>query len=96
MVYTIPGFLHHREQEEDLDDLSETIMRLGAVGLTIHEELSSQVLHFCVAGSWQKIEMIQMEVVAPCMMLASRAHNMQSEVTVSFLISFSVLHSRVC
>ncbi len=55
MVYTIPGFLHHREREEDLDDLSETIMRLGAVGLTIHEELSSQVLHFCVAGSWQKI-----------------------------------------
>jgi hypothetical protein len=42
VVYTIPGFLHHREQEEDLDDLSETIMRLGAVGLTIHEELSSQ------------------------------------------------------
>ncbi|KAH8941821.1 hypothetical protein BDL97_14G064800 [Sphagnum fallax] len=31
-----------KEQEEDLDDLSETIMRLGAVGLTIHEELSSQ------------------------------------------------------
>ncbi|CAK9261957.1 unnamed protein product [Sphagnum jensenii] len=31
-----------KEQEEDLDDLSETIMRLGAVGLNIHEELSSQ------------------------------------------------------
>ncbi|CAM6015886.1 unnamed protein product [Sphagnum balticum] len=31
-----------KEQEEDLDDLSETVMRLGGVGLTIHEELSSQ------------------------------------------------------
>ncbi|CAM6034877.1 unnamed protein product [Sphagnum compactum] len=31
-----------KEQDEDLDDLSETIMRLGGVGLTIHEELSSQ------------------------------------------------------
>jgi hypothetical protein len=33
-----------REQEEDLDDLSETVMRLGGVGLTIHEELTSQVI----------------------------------------------------
>ncbi|KAH9533507.1 hypothetical protein CY35_18G056500 [Sphagnum magellanicum] len=31
-----------KEQEEDLDDLSETVMRLGGVGLTIHEELTSQ------------------------------------------------------
>lgn len=33
-----------REQDEDLDDLSATVVRLGDVGLTIHGELSSQVL----------------------------------------------------
>lgn len=40
-----------REQDEDLDDLSATVVRLGDVGLTIHGELSSQVLPFPTAFS---------------------------------------------
>jgi hypothetical protein len=38
-----------REQDEDLDDLSATVVRLGDVGLTIHGELSSQVLPLSTA-----------------------------------------------
>ena len=33
-----------REQDEDLDDLGASVVRLGDVGLTIHEELAGQVL----------------------------------------------------
>lgn len=35
--------LFSREQDEDLDDLSATVERLGDVGLSIHEELAVQV-----------------------------------------------------
>lgn len=35
-----------REQDEDLDDLGASVVRLGDVGLTIHEELAGQVLFF--------------------------------------------------
>ncbi|KAL6613762.1 hypothetical protein ACP70R_036032 [Stipagrostis hirtigluma subsp. patula] len=31
-----------RQQDEELDELSESVQRIGGVGLTIHEELSSQ------------------------------------------------------
>lgn len=37
-------YLSLREQDEDLDDLSATVERLGDVGLSIHEELAVQVL----------------------------------------------------
>ena len=32
-----------REQDQDLDELSASVERLGGVGLTIHDELISQV-----------------------------------------------------
>lgn len=31
-----------RQQDEELDELSESVMRIGSVGLTIHDELLSQ------------------------------------------------------
>ncbi|KAL6853372.1 hypothetical protein ACP4OV_019401 [Aristida adscensionis] len=31
-----------RQQDDELDELSESVQRIGGVGLTIHEELSSQ------------------------------------------------------
>ncbi|AQL08971.1 Syntaxin-61 [Zea mays] len=31
-----------RQQDEELDELSESVQRIGGVGLTIHEELSGQ------------------------------------------------------
>ncbi|PWZ32527.1 Syntaxin-61 [Zea mays] len=34
----------HRQQDEELDELSESVQRIGGVGLTIHEELSGQEL----------------------------------------------------
>jgi hypothetical protein len=37
------SYLFSREQDEDLDDLSATVERLGDVGLSIHEELAVQV-----------------------------------------------------
>lgn len=40
----VPPSPSNREQDEDLDDLSATVERLGDVGLSIHEELSVQVL----------------------------------------------------
>lgn len=42
MLYSF--YLSSREQDEDLDDLSATVERLGDVGLSIHEELAVQVL----------------------------------------------------
>ena len=33
-----------RQQDEELDELSESVQRIGGVGLTIHEELSGQVI----------------------------------------------------
>lgn len=32
-----------RQQDEELDELSASVERIGGVGLTIHEELLSQV-----------------------------------------------------
>jgi hypothetical protein len=32
-----------RQQDEELDELSASVERIGGVGLTIHEELSGQV-----------------------------------------------------
>lgn len=33
-----------RQQDEELDELSASVQRIGGVGLTIHEELKGQVL----------------------------------------------------
>jgi len=33
----------HRRQDEELDELSISVQRIGDVGLTIHEELVAQV-----------------------------------------------------
>nr|BAJ88852.1 predicted protein [Hordeum vulgare subsp. vulgare] len=38
-----------RQQDDELDELSASVQRIGGVGLTIHEELSGQV----VATDWQ-------------------------------------------
>ncbi|KAF6172054.1 hypothetical protein GIB67_029472 [Kingdonia uniflora] len=32
-----------KQQDEELDELSESVQRIGGVGLTIHEELSGQL-----------------------------------------------------
>ncbi len=32
----------HRQQDEDLDQLGESVTRIGHLGLTIHEELNQQ------------------------------------------------------
>lgn len=36
-------FYGDRKQDEELDDLSESVRRIGGVGLTIHDELTAQV-----------------------------------------------------
>lgn len=33
-----------RKQDEELDELSESVRRIGGVGLTIHDELTAQVI----------------------------------------------------
>jgi len=33
-----------RKQDEELDELSESVRRIGGVGLTIHDELTAQVM----------------------------------------------------
>jgi hypothetical protein len=33
-----------RQQDDELDELSASVQRIGGVGLTIHEELSGQVV----------------------------------------------------
>ena len=33
----------YRQQDEELDELSASVVRIGGVGLTIHEELLAQV-----------------------------------------------------
>lgn len=43
-----PGFCSpvkriYRQQDEELDELSASVERIGGVGLTIHEELLAQV-----------------------------------------------------
>jgi len=35
-----------RKQDEELDELSESVRRIGGVGLTIHDELTAQVMVF--------------------------------------------------
>lgn len=37
-----------RQQDEELDELSASVERMGGVGLTIHEELLAQVRFFNV------------------------------------------------
>jgi hypothetical protein len=37
-----------RQQDEELDELSASVERIGGVGLTIHEELLAQVRIFLV------------------------------------------------
>lgn len=60
-----------REQDEDLDDLSATVVRLGDVGLTIHGELSSQVLPlptaFSLADDYKKssVTFLDMAYLSP-------------------------------
>ena len=39
-----------REQDQDLDELSASVERLGGVGLTIHDELISQVFFLSKIG----------------------------------------------
>ena len=34
---------HFRQQDEELDELSKSVERIGGVGLTIHDELVAQV-----------------------------------------------------
>ena len=33
-----------RQQDQDLDELGDHVQRIGQIGLTIHEELESQVI----------------------------------------------------
>jgi hypothetical protein len=40
----------HRQQDEDLDQLGESVTRIGHLGLTIHEELNQQVSEHCHAS----------------------------------------------
>lgn len=47
----------HREQDEDLDDLSDAVGRIAEVGLVIHTELSSQVLD---VFSFPKLEFLKL------------------------------------
>lgn len=42
IVFIIAG-AYCRQQDEELDELSASVERIGGVGLTIHEELLSQV-----------------------------------------------------
>ena len=44
------GLIFTREQDQDLDELSASVERLGGVGLTIHDELISQVLFIGING----------------------------------------------
>jgi hypothetical protein len=37
----------HRQQDEDLDQLGESVTRIGHLGLTIHEELNQQASTPC-------------------------------------------------
>lgn len=45
-------FLHcFRQQDEELDELSKSVERIGGVGLTIHDELVAQVSKIDIAIS---------------------------------------------
>lgn len=39
-----------RQQDEELDELSASVERIGGVGLTIHEELLAQVSNSIITG----------------------------------------------
>lgn len=41
-----------RQQDEELDELSASVERIGGVGLTIHEELLSQVSVICTEDNY--------------------------------------------
>lgn len=41
----------YRQQDEELDELSASVERIGGVGLTIHEELLAQVYFVARAAS---------------------------------------------
>jgi len=41
-----PSKLFFRQQDEELDELSASVQRIGGVGLTIHEELTGQVIFY--------------------------------------------------
>lgn len=43
LYYIIISIGADRKQDEELDELSISVQRIGGVGLTIHEELVSQV-----------------------------------------------------
>lgn len=45
--FCFPIFRICRQQDEELDELSASVERIGGVGLTIHEELLAQVCIFC-------------------------------------------------
>ena len=41
-----------RQQDEELDELSASVQRIGGVGLTIHEELIGQVIFIAYVEFW--------------------------------------------
>jgi hypothetical protein len=43
LIYSI-SIWDDRQQDEELDELSLSVQRIGGVGLTIHEELLAQVM----------------------------------------------------
>jgi hypothetical protein len=43
LIYSI-SISDDRQQDEELDELSLSVQRIGGVGLTIHEELLAQVM----------------------------------------------------
>jgi len=52
VLYLHSCFFFFRQQDEELDELSASVQRIGGVGLTIHEELSGQVIAIGKVQSW--------------------------------------------
>lgn len=54
------SFVTCRQQDEELDELSASVERIGGVGLTIHEELLAQVGVVYSTLKWQN-QLLQLE-----------------------------------
>eukprot|EP00899_Mesostigma_viride_P007238 jgi/Mesvir1/16515/Mv10065-RA.1 len=82
-----------KQQDQDLDELSESVARLGGVGLTIHDELKSQEglleeFHADLDGASNRLEMVQRRMQA---ILRQGGTRLQIALVVILLILLAVL-----
>ena len=54
LSYSVPSNLFFRQQDEELDELSASVQRIGGVGLTIHEELTGQVISYQIITKYHQ------------------------------------------